>query len=156
MKLAMFVLASLLAAGSARADDLNPPSGPVHVDDPAPVLVNHQAPAVRDPAVRQQRRAERQAFRQMLLQRFDHNGDGKLEPRERKQAIRALRQMARQLARQERRAEREGRIQRRVIRKYDLDGDGNVDPNEMPPGMARRMRRMDRNGDGWVDQADAP
>ena len=43
-----------------------------------------------------------------LLDRFDRNHDGRLEPRERRQAARALRRMAQKLARQER---RQGRMQ---------------------------------------------
>jgi len=89
-------------------------------------------------------------------QRFDANGDGRLEPRERKHAIKALRRMARQLARQERRGERGARMQEKLIRKYDLNHDGVVDQNEMPPGVARRLQRLDRNRDGWVDGADQP
>jgi len=49
----------------------------------------------------------RVAFRQMLLERFDRNHDGVLEPRERRHAAKALRRMAKRLARGER-AERRG------------------------------------------------
>ena len=41
---------------------------------------------------------------------------------------------------------------RQAIRRYDLNGDGNVDPGEMPPAAAERLRRLDRDGDGWVDE----
>jgi hypothetical protein len=47
-------------------------------------------------------------MRQMLLERFDRNHDGRLGPRERRHAARALRKMAKRLARGERR-ERGGR-----------------------------------------------
>jgi len=157
MKLAMSVLVALLAVGTARADDLNPPSGPVHVDDAAPVLVRQ--PGAPGPQQQQQRaevRRMRQALRQTLLQQFDANGDGQLEPAERQNAIRVMRQMVRQLKRQQNGAKRQARMQQRLIRKYDLNHDGVVDQSEMPPGVARRLRRLDRNGDGWVDQADAP
>ena len=50
----------------------------------------------------------RVAFRQMLLERFDRNHDGVLEPRERRHAAKALRRMAKRLARGER-AERRQR-----------------------------------------------
>ena len=53
----------------------------------------------------------RAAFRQMLLERFDRNHDGVLEPRERRHAAKALRRMAKRLARGER-AERRGGGQR--------------------------------------------
>jgi len=51
----------------------------------------------------------RVAFRQMILERFDRNHDGVLEPRERRHAAKALRKMAKRLARGERRERREGR-----------------------------------------------
>ena len=44
----------------------------------------------------------RVAFRQMLLERFDRNHDGVLEPRERRHAAKALRRMAKRFARGER------------------------------------------------------
>jgi len=53
----------------------------------------------------------RAAFRQMLLERFDRNHDGVLDPRERRHAAKALRKMAKRLARGER-AERRGGGQR--------------------------------------------
>ena len=82
-------------------------------------------------------RAERH---QMMLQRFDMNHDGRLEPRERRIAKREL---------------RHERKMRKLIRKYDLNHDGFVDQGEMPPRMARKLRRWDTNHDGWVDGADA-
>jgi Ca2+-binding EF-hand superfamily protein len=93
-------------------------------------------------------------LRQALLERFDANHDGRLEPKERRHAIRALRRMQRSLAHRDRAERRAMREQRRAIRRYDLNGDGNVDPNEMPPAAAQRLRHLDRNGDGWVDDGD--
>ena len=106
-------------------------------------------------------------FRQLLLERFDRNHDGRLEPEERRQAIRTLRRIARNMAMQERRAEgreaRQGarpRGQRReerrerLLRRFDTNHDGVVGPDEMPPGMARRLQPLDRNGDGWLDERD--
>ena len=90
------------------------------------------------------------ALRRMLVERFDRNHDGRLEPGERRHAVRALRRLERKLARQDR---RDARL-RKVIRKYDLDGDGNVGPGEMPPAMAKRLRHLDHDGNGWVDDAD--
>jgi len=49
----------------------------------------------------------RAAFRQTLLERFDRNHDGVLEPRERRHAAKALRRMAKRLARGERRGGRD-------------------------------------------------
>jgi len=51
----------------------------------------------------------RVAFRQMILERFDKNHDGVLEPRERRHAAKALRKMAKRLARGERRQGRQPR-----------------------------------------------
>lgn len=125
MKLATWVLASIMAFGGVATADPGPPGAP-------PV---------------------RGQFRQMLLQRFDRNHDGRLEPREKRQAIRALRRIARQLAVSERRARRGGPAQQ-MIRRYDLNGDGNVGPGEMPPAMANRLRPLDQDRDGWIDDGD--
>ena len=88
------------------------------------------------------------------MERFDRDHDGRLDPVERKQAIKALRKLERKLERQQMRDARRAARLRRVIRRYDLDGDGNVGPGEIPPDVARRLRRFDRNGDGWVDDRD--
>jgi hypothetical protein len=45
----------------------------------------------------------RAAFRQMMLERFDRNHDGRLDRRERRHAAKALRKMAKRMARGERR-----------------------------------------------------
>ena len=99
-------------------------------------------------------------FRQLLLEKFDRNHDGRLEPQERRRAIRALRRLARKMAMQERRQEgrrEEGRRgPMRNLRRFDTNHDGVVGPEEMPPGMARRLRPLDRNRDGWVDERDQP
>ena len=114
MKLAVIALALVSFVGLAAAEP-----------GPAP---NDQ---------RMERRAERH---QMMLQRFDMNHDGRLEPRERRIARREL---------------RHERKLRKLIKKYDLNHDGVVDQGEMPPRMARKLRRWDTNHDGWVDGADA-
>ncbi|MGH2897794.1 MAG: EF-hand domain-containing protein, partial [Solirubrobacteraceae bacterium] len=105
-------------------------------------------------------------LRQLVLERFDRNHDGRLEPEERRQAIRTLRRIARNMAMQERRTEgREARQdghrrgqgddrRERLLRRFDTNHDGVIGPDEMPPGMARRLRPLDRNGDGWVDERD--
>ena len=94
-------------------------------------------------------------LRAAVIARFDRDHDGRLDPRERRQAIRALRRIARQLARQERRLERRGAMRRRgLVQRYDLNGDGVVGPGEMPPGLANRMRWRDRNRDGWLDDGE--
>jgi len=150
MKLTL--LALLLTGGVAAADDYSGPPG--GYDDPAGVQVDYRPQPQRPQPP--QRRAEhqplRQEVRQLLLERFDQNGDGRLEPRERRQAARALRKLARRIARQDRREARLGKI----IQRYDLNHDGNVDAGEMPPAVARRLRQFDRNGDGWVDPQELP
>src|ERR1700710_1514292 len=78
-------------------------------------------PGPADPTVRAERH-------QMMLQRFDVNQDGRLEPRERRIAKREL---------------RHERKLRKLIKKYDLNHDGVVDQGEMPPRMARKLRRWD-------------
>jgi len=63
-------------------------------------------------------------------------------------------------ARAERRERHERRLMRRakriqkLIRKYDLNHDGVVDQGEMPPRLAQRLQKLDRNGDGWLDAND--
>lgn len=91
-------------------------------------------------------------LQERLLERFDRNHDGRLEPEERRRAIRALRKLARKMARQEHRGGRD----RGMVRRFDANGDGVVDPQEMPPGMAQKLRPLDRNGDGWLDSRDQP
>jgi len=137
MKILPFVLAAVIGlGGAARADELAPVD-PYGAPPPPPARVH---------------RGDMPVLRQMLLDRFDRNGDGRLEPRERRRAIRALRRLERKLARQD-----GGRARmRKLVRRYDLDGDGNVGPGEMPPAVADRLRRFDRDGDGWLDEHDLP
>ncbi len=128
MKLAILALAGLLGLGSiAHAEQ--PGNGP-------------RSPHPRAP------------LRAALLARFDHNHDGQLQPQERRQAIRALRRLTRKLAREQQGAARRVGRERELIQRFDVDGDGDVGPGELPPELADRMRPLDRNGDGWVDDAD--
>jgi hypothetical protein len=94
MKLAMLVLVAALG-GTAAADPYAAPYG----GPPPGAQVG--VGVVRVPA--------RAAFRQMLLERFDRNHDGVLEPRERRHAARALRRLAKRMARDERGERRGGR-----------------------------------------------
>jgi len=131
MKVAVALIVCVLGAGAASAQPADPYNQP-----PPPA----------------QQARPRAMLRQMLLARFDRNHDGRLEPRERRAAARALRRLARRLM--QRRGPRARARLRGVIQRYDLNGDGNVGPGEMPPAMARRLRPLDRNGDGWVDDDD--
>jgi EF hand domain-containing protein len=153
MKLVGFSMmaALLFAAPAARADDevLNPPSGPVVLASNPPAVPQGPRGPV-DPAVRAQRQAKVRQLRQALLQTFDANGDGRLEPQERRQAMRALRRIERKLGGGPQGADRRQMKMRKFIQKYDTNHDGNVGPGEMPPNQAKRLRRFDRNGDGWV------
>jgi hypothetical protein len=95
------LIAMLLASSVASADEYaGPPGGyplppagvlvpvaPMPVQVPMPV----QAPMPMRP---------RGELRAAILARFDRNGDGRLEPNERRHAIRALRRLARRLARE--------------------------------------------------------
>jgi len=93
-------------------------------------------------------------LQELLLERFDRNHDGRLEPQERRHAIRVLRRLTRRMAMQERRAEGRDLRRRALVRRFDRNGDGVVGPEEMPPGLARRLRPLDQNGDGWLDDRD--
>jgi hypothetical protein len=138
MKLAMLVLVGLLGATQiAAADDQREPQ--------------------------QQPQPQRgMKMRRMLIEQFDRDGDGRLDQRERMRASRALRRMSMRLGQGKRgqqgqQGQRGNRQMRRqkLIQKYDLDGDGNLGPGELPPRVQQRLRRMDRNGDGWLDQRDS-
>ena len=91
-------------------------------------------------------------LRQLLLQRFDRNHDGHLDMRERRQAARALYRLANKMARMDMKQQR----RRQFIQRFDCDGDGNVGPNEMPPGLANEMRPLDRDGNGWLQGNELP
>jgi hypothetical protein len=163
---AAFLTACLALPSIAKADTLNPPSGPVEDDadaEAAPMPVNNpgqlrgqmqgQMRRQRDPA----RVAKRQQLRQALLAEFDVNGDGRLGPRERVRAVKMLRRLEGKLAapmmqRGQMRAQR----QRQFMNRYDVNRDGQVDRNEVPNGAMRRLRPYDRNGDGWVDGNEMP
>lgn len=130
MKLAAILLAVLVSTtGIARADDDLPQD-----------------------QTRPQRGQPMQKLRRALVEQFDRDGDGRLDRRERRQASRVLRRMAKRMG--ERGGARGGDRRARLIQKYDLDQDGNLDPSELPPRVQKRLRRLDRNGDGWLDQND--
>lgn len=152
MKLAVLAFATMLGLGGAASAD---PAG-APLADPGAVSADHHRP--------------RGQFRQLLLERFDDNHDGRLQPQERRRAIRTLRRLARRLAMQDRaerygarhgarhgvrQGERHGGRARGVYR-FDENRDGVVSPEEMPPGAARRLRRFDVNRDGWLDERDQP
>jgi hypothetical protein len=159
---ALTFVAMLSTPTLARADVLNPPGGPVVVDDDteaARTPVNDPGDRGQQQNRRQQRgdqpdraeqRARRQAMRAAIVRQFDVNGDGKLGPRERRRAVRILRRIEAKLAAGGDQRGGNNRM-RRFIKRYDVNGDGNVGPREMPPGAADRLRRFDRNGDGWVE-----
>ena len=95
MKLAALVTV-LLLGGAAQAQGYDGPPGAM--PPPGPVV-----------GIGVQRVPARVVLRQMLLERFDANHDGRLEPRERRHAARALRRLAKRIARGERREARQPR-----------------------------------------------
>jgi hypothetical protein len=156
MKLAtLAVVASLGIASAAHAD----PAVAVPVVPVAPI----GAPGARVAAGMPAR--PHGELRQALLERFDRDRDGRLEPQERRRAIRALRRLARRLEAHERLDHRAARTQN-LVRRFDTNHDGVVTPDEMPPGVARKLRRLERRSredhndkgardrNGWVDGAD--
>ena len=100
-------------------------------------------PMRRDPRAQDPRRAR---LRQALMQQFDADGDGRLDPREQRRALEALRRMEGNLAGRQRAAKA-----RRFIERHDTNGDGDAGPGEVPRDTANRLRRFDLDGDGWVD-----
>lgn len=157
MRLLAVVIASVLALpAAARADEvLNPPGGPVYVE-----VDNPQGPQGVD---RTRQRAKNRALRQALMAQFDQNGDGRLGPRERMRAIRVLRRIEMKLAgkgmqqggQMQGRMGAKGKMRRKFIQRFDTNGDGSVDQSEMPPGAARKLRRFDRDRDGWLEPNEA-
>ena len=134
MKLVGLILASVLALPAAHAEQvLDPPGGPVYVE------ANYQPRPVQ--------RAKAQRFKRALVEAFDANGDGRLGPRERMRAARVLGRIQKKLAR----GAMQPHLKRKLIERYDINRDGTVDPSEMPPGPARKLRRFDRDRDGWMD-----
>lgn len=95
MKLAVLLVALLVGTASAQPYPVAGPMGPPPPGAQVGIGVERVPP--------------RAAFREMILERFDRNHDGVLEPRERRHAAKALRKMAKRLARGERRERREGR-----------------------------------------------
>jgi hypothetical protein len=95
MKLAGLVL--VLFVGTASAQYAGPPGNyPVAPPPGAQVGVGVE------------RVTPRVAMKEMLLERFDRNHDGRLDARERRHAARVLRKLAKRLAREDR-AARQGR-----------------------------------------------
>lgn len=165
MKLATLLLGILLAttgtAGTAAADEvLHPPGGPVPVSDASPMAAERGERAERgargeradrrDRGDRPRRGPHARKLRRALVETFDANGDGRLGPRERMRAVRALRRVERRLATGDS-PDARGRAVRGAIRRYDRDRDGHVGPGELPPAAARKLRRLDRDRDGWVE-----
>ena len=99
MKLVALVVASLLGLSTAASADVGADVGP-----PVAAYADYTAPPPRA------RPITRVDIKRAIVARFDRDGDGRLNPRERREAARALRRMAKKLARNERRSERgEGR-----------------------------------------------
>jgi len=140
------LLSIVLAAAPALADPevLNPPGGPVYAEaeaDVAPNSAPNGAPNGAPQGAPPGQRPGRGRMRQQIVERFDANGDGRLEPQERQRAKKAIRRM--RMARMN-----------RVIQRFDRDGDGSVGPGELPPRAANKLRKLDHNGDGWIDRRD--
>ena len=101
-----------------------------------------------DSATPMDRRAEHRAE---MLKRFDTNGDGVLDAKERAAMHAALK---------EKRAERLGRLQGRMLKKYDKNGDGVLDASEQTAALAnletrpRFIARFDKDGDGKLNDAE--
>jgi len=92
------------------------------------------------------------------LRRFDLDGDGVLDDRERQAAWEHM---------QQRRREREQRWQQEIRERFDADGDGRLDPGERAaaesfmhqrdherPSRDAIRERFDANGDGELDEAE--
>jgi hypothetical protein len=87
---------------------------------------------------------QRGQFRQLLLERFDRNHDGRLEPQERRHAIRALRRLARKLEMADHRGQGRG-ARARALHRFDTNHDGWLDDRDRARGAAPGVDR--RPGD---------
>jgi len=164
MKLVGLLAALLLFSSSASAEILNPPGGPVDGGDDPIVEQPDDRPqrADRQRAQRNPRQqAKRARLRHALVEQFDLNGDGRLGPRERMRAARVLRRIEQRLSgggqrgasydQPRRDGVPRGAKYRRFMQRYDVNGDGDVGPREVPARAADRLRRFDSDGDGWVE-----
>lgn len=95
------------------------------------------------------RRDRMRAVKQKIKARFDADHDGRLSPTERAAARRAV---GRRIAMMNGRHKM--KMMRKIIRKFDQNGDGVVGPGEAPARLIEKLRRFDRNGDGWVTRDD--
>jgi hypothetical protein len=95
-------------------------------------------------------RERMRAIRKRIKARFDADGDGRLSREERRDARAAI---GPRLAHHKQRMHKL-KMLRKLIRKLDRDGDGVVGPGEAPARLVRKLKRFDKNGDGWVDAQD--
>lgn len=100
----------------------------------------------------QQHGPKRKQLRALVMQHFDKNGDGRLEPQERKQAARVLKRLAKRMQRANGHKARHAKL----IRRFDRNGDGHLGPGEVPPAIADELRPLDRDGDGWLQRNELP
>jgi hypothetical protein len=160
MKLAGLILVALLG-GTAHADH-----SPMPVDPYGPPLAQGPRDPFADPA-RAQHHQRKQALRQLLVQHFDRNGDGRLGPREREHAAKALHRLALRMSGHHKRHRMQGMpgmqgMQRKqgkrqkLIRRFDRNHDGHVGPGELPPAIADELRPLDDDGDGWLESDELP
>ena len=84
-------------------------------------------------------------LREKLLEKFDANGDGKLDETERAAAREAVK------------AKREAHKQK-IFEKFDANGDGKLDEQERAAAKeafkAKSKERFDENGDGELDETE--
>lgn len=86
-----------------------------------------------------------------VLERFDANGDGKLDESEKAQARAAKRRMDRNHDGEIGQHERE--LAKRLHQHFDKDGDGKLSETEQAEAKAAKSR-MDANGDGTLSHAE--
>lgn len=110
------------------------------------LLLTFAVPAAADPA-------DPAPMRKAVIEAFDRNGDGRLEPREQKRAMRVLRRVKARMAQA---GAPRGKRMQQLIQRYDVNRDGHLGPEEVPPGLAKRLRKHDRDRDGWVEPDEAP
>jgi hypothetical protein len=136
------------APASANPPGETPPADEAPADDTfAPPAADYYGGDYTD---RGGQRARMRAIRKRIKAQFDADGDGRLSREERRTARAAV---GMRFAHNKQRKHKLEMV-RKVIRKFDRDGDGVVGPGEAPPRVVRKLKKLDRNHDGWINDAD--
>lgn len=90
------------------------------------------------------------ATRIQLMKQFDKDGDGRLNPEEREEAMKSLKDKSVDLEQM--------KLQhaQNVIKKFDKDGDGKLDPTEVSNFLEEQRKMFDNSREGMVRRNNRP